>query len=92
MQNWNIPTNRAQRVDEKIGVICLYSQNYDHENAKSGSSSFVFSADDSKVSLKILAKYLGASERFDLVLSESAMECWILIVIRKLLILEDARC
>ena len=70
----------------------VYSQNYDHENAKSGSSSFVFSADDSKVSLKILTKYLGASERFDLVLSESAMECWILIVIRKLLILEDARC
>ena len=23
MQKWNIPTHRAQRVDEKNGVICL---------------------------------------------------------------------
>ena len=23
MQKWNIPTDRAQRVDEKNGVICL---------------------------------------------------------------------
>ena len=23
MQKWNIPTDRAQRVDEKYGVICL---------------------------------------------------------------------
>ena len=23
MQKWNIPTDRAQRIDEKNGVICL---------------------------------------------------------------------
>ena len=23
MQKWNIPTDRAQRVDEKNGVVCL---------------------------------------------------------------------
>ena len=25
MQKWNIPTDRAHRVDEKIGVTCLLS-------------------------------------------------------------------
>ena len=33
MQKWNISTDRAQRVDEKTGVIFLvniYSQSYGH--------------------------------------------------------------
>ena len=32
MQKWNIPTDRAQRVDEKNGVICyfVYSRSYGH--------------------------------------------------------------
>ena len=47
---------------------------YGHENVKSDSS-FVFSADDSKVSVTVWAKYLGASERSYLVLSENAMDC-----------------
>ena len=24
LQEWNIPTDRAQRVDEKNGVVCLF--------------------------------------------------------------------
>ena len=47
---------------------------YSHENIKNGSSSFVYSADDSKVSLTVWAKYLGESERSYLFLSENAMD------------------
>ena len=52
--------DRAQRVDEKNGVICLSCllPSYGHENVKSDSS-FVFPADDSKVSVTVWAKYLG---------------------------------
>ena len=53
----------------------VYFRNYGHKNVKSGSSSFVFSVDDSKVSLTVWAKYLGASERYYLVLSENYMDC-----------------
>ena len=42
---------------------------------KSGSSSFVFSVDDNKVSLTVWAKYLDASERSYLFLSENSMDC-----------------
>ena len=54
-----------------VCLSCLLL-NYGHENVKSDSS-FVFSADDSKVSVTVWAKYLGASERSYLVLSENAM-------------------
>ena len=53
----------------------VYSRNYGHKNVKSGSSSFVFSVDDSKVSLTVWVKYLGVSERSYLVLSENSIDC-----------------
>ena len=49
----------------------VYSRNYGH---KSGFSSFVFPVDNSKVSLTVWAKYLGASEISYLVLSENSMD------------------
>ena len=52
-----------------------YFRNYGHKNVKSASSSFVFSVDDSKVSFTVRAKYLGASERSYLVLSENSIDC-----------------
>ena len=88
-----MPNDTAQRVDEKIGsfvwLSCLL-QNCGHKNMKSGSSSFVFSVDDSKVSLTVWAKYLGASERSYLILSENSMDGWILMVISKMSTLENA--
>ena len=54
----------------KVGHLSGYSRNYGHKSVKSGSS-----VDDSKVSLTVLAKYLGASERSYLVLSENSMDC-----------------
>ena len=67
-----------RKLMRKLGHLSgyhVYSQNYGHKNVKSGSSSFVFSVDDSKVSLTVWAKYLGASERSYLVLSENSMDC-----------------
>ena len=52
MQKWNIPTDRAQRVDEKKKVICLvimFTPGY----IISKIAFFVFSADDSKKSVTI---------------------------------------
>ena len=62
----------------KLGHLAdchVYSRNYGHKNVKSGFSSFAFSVDNSKVSLTVWAKYLGASERSYLVLSENSMDC-----------------
>ena len=56
-----------------VHLSCLLPS-YGHENVK-GDSSFVFSADDSKVLVTVSAKYLGASERSYLVLSKNAMNC-----------------
>ena len=53
----------------------VYSRNDGHKNVKSGSSFFVFSVHDSKVSLTVWVKYLGAFERSYLVLSETSMDC-----------------
>ena len=63
---------------------------YSHENIKSGSSSFVYSADDSKASLTVWAKYLGESERSYLFLSENAMDYWMLMVVSKMSTLKNA--
>ena len=70
-----------------VHLSCLLLS-YGHENVK-GDSSFVFSADDSKVLVTVWAKYLGASERSYLVLSKNAMNCWTLIVISKTSTLEN---
>ena len=45
-----------RKLMRKLGHLSgyhVYSQNYGHKNVKSGSSSFVFSVDDSKVSLTV---------------------------------------
>ena len=60
MQNWNIPTDKVQKVDEKNGVICLITK-FTPKNVKNGSC-FVFSAHDSKKLVEDRAKYLHASE------------------------------
>ena len=52
MQKWNMPMDRAQRVDEKKEVICLvvmFTPGY----IMSKMAFFVFSADDSKKSVTI---------------------------------------
>ena len=77
----------------KFGHLSGYhvcSRNYGHKNVKSGSLSFVFSVDDSKVSFTVWAKYLGVSERSYLVLSENSMDYWILMLISKMSTLENA--
>ena len=50
----------------------------------------MLSVDDSEVSPTVWAKYLGASERSYLVLSENFMDCWILMVINKMSTFENA--
>ena len=71
-----------------VCLSCLLSS-YDHENVKSDSS-FVVSADDSKVSVTVWAKYLRALERSYLVLPENAIDCWTLMVISKMSTPENA--
>ena len=56
-----------------LSAYHVYSENYGHKNVKSGSLSFLLSVDDSKVSLTVCAKYLGASEKSYLVLSKNFM-------------------
>ena len=56
-----------------VCLACLILS-YGHENVKSDSS-FVFSTDDSKVSVTVWVKYLRASERSYSVLSENVMDC-----------------
>ena len=52
MQKWNIPTDRAWRVDEKIGVIFLvimFTPGVMVIKMSKNGSFFVFFADDSKI-------------------------------------------
>ena len=62
-----------RKMDHLSGYY-VYSRSDGHENVKSGSS-FAFSADDSKASVTVWAKYLGESERSYLLLSENPMDC-----------------
>ena len=55
----------------------VYCPSYGHQNVKNGLF-FEFSAAASKKSVTVWTKYLRASERSDLALSENAMDCWIL--------------
>ena len=72
--------DRGQRVHEKIEVICLlimFSPGIIVKMAKMAHS-FVYSADESKKSVTVLAKYLSTSKRSYLAPSENAMGYWIL--------------
>ena len=52
-------------------------------------SFFVFCADDCEKSVTVWRKYLLASEKSYLALSENAMDCWILSYHSKMSTLED---
>ena len=65
--------DRAQRVDEKNGVICLVIT-----LTPKMAHFLVFSAGGSRKSVAVWTKYLSASERPYLVLSENAKDYWIL--------------
>ena len=73
--------DRAQRLDEKNGVICLIFiftfGSYSQCNVKN-CSFFAFYADDSKTSITVWAKCLRESERTYSAFSESTMDYWIL--------------
>ena len=77
MQKWNIPTDRAQRRDEKKENICLAimftSRVMVIKMSVKNSSFSVFSVYDSKKLVKNWAKYLRATERSYRVLSENGM-------------------
>ena len=76
MQKWNIQTDRAQKVDEKYGFIWLvimFTPGLMTIKISKMAHLFLFSADASK-KLVTGRKYLRASERSDLVLSENAMD------------------
>ena len=81
MQKWNIQTDRAQRVDEKNWVICLvimFAPGVTAIKMSKIAPFLIFFADASKKSVTVWRKYLSASERSYLALSEDAMDCWIL--------------
>ena len=58
-------------------IYHVYSHSYVHQNVKNGSF-FVFSADRSKKSVTVSAKYTNVSERSYLANSENAMYYWVL--------------
>ena len=81
MQKLNIPTDRAQRANEKNEVICviiMITLGVMVIKMYKNGSSFVPYADASKKSGTVWTKYLHASERSYFALSENAMDCWIL--------------
>ena len=78
MQKWNIPTDRAQRVDGKNGAVCLvimFTPWVMVIKMSKVAHFFVFSADARKNSVTVLTKYLRASERSYLAPQENAMDC-----------------
>ena len=77
-----------RKMGSFVCLSCLLPS-YGNENVKTDSS-LVFSTDDRKVSVTVWAKYLSASERSYLVLSENAMDCWTLMVTSKSSTLENA--
>ena len=75
MQKWNIPKDRAQRVDvKKWGHLSsyIYSQSYGNWSIKKGWC-FVFSSDGSKKSVTVWAKYLSAPQKSYWVISGNGM-------------------
>ena len=81
MQKWNTPMDRAQKVDERNGFICLvfmFTLGDMMIKMPKMAHFFVFSADGSKKSVTNCSKYSSASGRFCLNLSENAIDYWIL--------------
>ena len=80
MQKWNIQRDRAQRVDEKNGVICLVIMFAlgDMVMKMSKMAHFLYFLLIIAKSVAVWRKYLRASERLYLALSEDAMGCCIL--------------
>ena len=79
MQKWNIPTDRAQWIDEKNGAICLallFSP--ESWSFKCQKWLVIFSTDDSKNPVIVWEKYLSASERSHSPLLKNAMNNWFL--------------
>ena len=76
MQKWNVPPDRAQKVDEKMGEFvyssCLLRELWSLKFQKW--LFFVISTDASKKSVTIWRNYLRAFERSHLALSENAMD------------------
>ena len=92
MQKWNIPTDRAQRVDGKNGVFCVVIMFTSQVMVikKSKMAHFLyFLLMPAKKSVTVWTKYLCASERFYLALSENAMDFGFLATINKISTLED---
>ena len=90
MKKWNKSTDRAQKVDEKNGAICLVimlTRRVSHQNVKNGLF-FVFSADNSTKSVTVWAKYLSASKKSYWVLSENGMANGFEVTARKILRVE----
>ena len=81
-QHLNVPTNRAQRVDEKNRFTCLVitftSRIKVIKMSKSGSLFELFADGRKKSVSTVWEKYLSASERSHSLLSENAMDYWIL--------------
>ena len=76
MQKWNIPTDRAQRVDGKNEVICLVVMfNSGDMVIKMSICIFYWCLQKFGHSLGKILKYI---ERSYLFLSENAMDFWIL--------------
>ena len=76
MQKWNIPTDKAQRVDEKNGVICFTRRVIVIRMSKMAPF-FVFSADDGKKSVTVWAKYLSTLYIWKILLNFQKM-LWII--------------
>ena len=82
MQKWNIPTDTAQRVDEKNGVnylIIMFTPGVMViKTLKNGSWLLMTFCWWQQNPVKVWAIYLKASERYHLDLLESAMDYWVL--------------
>ena len=72
-----MPTEKFQRVDQKNGVIgqvITFTPGVIVIKMSKNGSFFIFSADDNERSVTVWGKYLGASERSCLALSESYVD------------------
>ena len=79
MQKWNIPTDRAWGVDEKIGVIFLvimFTPGVMVIKMSKNGSFFVFFANDSKILVTVQAKHLSTPKGSFWVLSENGIVNW----------------